>query len=381
MSGRADGARSGIVDAAPPRPAISRRERHHRHDPTGPGTSRWARQPGLGLAGLLAVLPVAVLLAIGAGGAEASLLVLAPLITFALPVVSMIAFWWEDWPGTRLGPDWAGWADTALIVLAGVVLAFLGEAVVGHLSLGALFDPAPDNLEFSTFPATMPLAGAAFVVMLELTLVSEHWPLRRWLKPIPGGVCAVVLAWAIAILLYVLLLGGTPFRGGGRGLLDPGVFGAALTCIGAWQVLLFVMWRGWPFRLIGRQWVRFGCANAGTIGGGILTFVVLNLWVPVPVLSALAGSFVAAGLVVGMQFEDALPARWPAWLERLVSLGLTLALAAVLYVALFALAGSLDWGRAAPVDWVGHVTLNAIGVSVILHVAIGRRWPLARKPA
>ncbi|QRP44780.1 hypothetical protein [Amycolatopsis sp. FDAARGOS 1241] len=144
------------------------------------------------------------------------------------------------------------------------------------------------------------------------------------------------------------------------------------------QVLLFVVWWGRPFRLVGRQWVRFTCANTGTIGGGILTYAVLNLWVPVSVLSALAGSFVAAGLVVGMQFEDALPARWPAWLERVVSLGLALALAVVLYVALFALAGSLDWDRAAPVDWAGHVALNAIGVSVILHVAIGRRWPLAR---
>ncbi|MEV4601661.1 hypothetical protein AB0K15_30195 [Amycolatopsis sp. NPDC049253] len=378
MSGRAEGAgRAGTAEAAP-HPAISRRERHRRADPTGPGTSRWARQPGLGLAGLVPVVVVAVLIAVGAGGAEPSLLVLAPIVTFALPVVSMIAFWWEDWPGTRLGPDWAGWADLALIAAGGIALTFFGQAVVGHLSFAAIFDPTPERLELSTFPVTMPLAGAAFVVMLQLTLVSEHWPLRLWLKPIPGGICAVVLSWAISILLYALLLGGTPFRGGGRGLLDPGVFGAVLTFIGVWQVLLFVMWRGWPFHHLRTQWVRFVCANVATIGAGILTYVVLRE-LPVPTLSTLAGDFVAAGLVVGMLFEDALPAHWPAWLERTVSLLLTLALAAVLHVALLALAEGLHWDRGTPIGWVGHVTLNALGVSVILHVAIGRRWPLARK--
>ncbi|WP_326568823.1 hypothetical protein VSH64_44945 [Amycolatopsis rhabdoformis] len=381
MTGRPGRAGGGTAQAAPPHPAISRRERHRRADPHGPGTPWWSRQPGLGVAGLVPVLVVAVLIGIGAGGAEPSLLVLAPLVTFALPMVSMIAFWWEDWPGTRLGPDWSGWADTALIVAGGIVFALFGQAVVGHASFGAIFDPTPDNVELSTFPVTMPLAGAAFVVMLELTLVSEHWPLRLWLKPIPAGLCAVVISWAVSILLYVVLLGGTPFRGGGQGLVDPGKFGAALTFIGAWQVLLFVMWRGWPFNLVGRQWVRFVCANVGTIGAGLLTYVILGdgFGLAVPTLTAIAGDFVAAGLVVGMLFEDALPARWPAWLERTVSLLLTLVLGAVLHVLLLALANSLHWDRGTPIDWVGHATLNALGVSVILHVAIGRRWPFARK--
>src|SRR5436189_50092 len=61
-----------------------------------------ARQPALGLAGLVLVVPVAVVLGAGAGGLEPSLRVLGPLSTFGLPVVAMIAFWWEDWPGTRL---------------------------------------------------------------------------------------------------------------------------------------------------------------------------------------------------------------------------------------------------------------------------------------
>ncbi|MGW4487598.1 hypothetical protein ACWEOE_27585 [Amycolatopsis sp. NPDC004368] len=361
-------------------PAISRRERHRRTDPAGPSAPRWSKQPWLGVAGLVPVLVTAALIAVGAGGAESSLLVLSPIVTFALPVAAMIAFWWEDWPGTRLGPDWGGWADTLLVVIAGVGLTLLGAAVVGHPSFGAIFDPAPDDAQLSTFPATMPLAGAAFVVMLELTLVSERWPLRAWLRPVPAGICAVVLSWAIALLLYVLVLGATPFEAGGHGLLDPAVFGTVLTCVGAWQVLLFVLLRGWPFNLVEQQWVRFACANVATIGLGILTFVVLEGAVAVPTLSALTGDLIAAGLVVGVLFEDALPARWSAALDRVVSVLLALALAAVLHVVLLTLADSLSWGRGTPIGWVGHVTLNALSVAVLLHVAIGRRWPFAAEP-
>ena len=43
-------------------------------------------QPELGLRGLLLVVPIAVFLAVGAGG-EGSVLVLAPLVTYALPLV------------------------------------------------------------------------------------------------------------------------------------------------------------------------------------------------------------------------------------------------------------------------------------------------------
>jgi hypothetical protein len=46
----------------------------------------------------------------------------------------------------------------------------------------------------------MPLAGAIFVVMLELTLVSEGWPLRR-LGRFTGGVAALAAAWAIGLAL------------------------------------------------------------------------------------------------------------------------------------------------------------------------------------
>jgi hypothetical protein len=57
-----------------------------------------------------------------------------------------------------------------------------------------------------------------------------------------------------------------------------------------------------------------------------------------------------------------------------------LVIAAVLYTALTLTANSLTWtDRLDPQEWVGHVALNALAVSVILHVAIGRRWPFQAK--
>src|SRR5690349_5700500 len=115
------GRRIGPVDL-PERPPISDPEA------TGPGGAAEdveapsPGQPRLGVVGLSLVVPIAALLALGWGGAEGSVVVLGPIVTYALPVVVMIAFWWEDWPGTRLRASLSGWANTVLIVVGGVVL-------------------------------------------------------------------------------------------------------------------------------------------------------------------------------------------------------------------------------------------------------------------
>jgi hypothetical protein len=104
-----------------------------------------------------------------------------------------------------------------------------------------LFDPFAGPEHAPTFPATLPLAGATFVAMLQITLVSERWPLER-LPRRTGGACTVVLSWIVALLLYVLVLGGRPFSGSGpdpaAALTSGAAFGAALTCVGVWQVWL-----------------------------------------------------------------------------------------------------------------------------------------------
>jgi hypothetical protein len=358
---------------APPRPAF-----------VDSGQRRLARQPWLGLAGLLLVVPVAVLLAVGADGAEPSVLVLGPLVTFGLPAVAMIAFWWEDWPGSALRPGWSGLTDTLLVVAAAIGLTVAGQAVVGRADLAAVFDPTPGPGHPATFPATLPLAGAAFVAMLQLTLVSEGWPLRllgRYLS----GLVAVAAAWVIALGLN-LLVDVHPPRGAGlhahNGVVSAGQFGAVLVLIGTWQVWIFVLWRGWPLAEVDKRLVRLVSANAIVIGGGWLTYVVLRELAGLApgTISAAAGSFIGVGLVVGMLFEGALRLRLSAGRERLAMLAAALLLGEVLYAGLAWYAGSLRWMRATGDEWITHVGLNAIGVAVILHVAIGRRWPWTYAP-
>jgi hypothetical protein len=334
------------VTALPERPPISAPDR-----PLG----RFAAgQPGLGVLGLLLVVPIAAALAFAAGGADGSVLVLGPLVTYGLPLVAMVAFWWEDWPGTRLRPSWSGWADTVLIAAGAVALTALGQIVVSGLDVRALFEPNPGPGHEPTFPALMPLGGCAFVAMLELTLVGEGWPLRR-APPIPAGAAALGVAWAVAVAAYFV------FADVRREL------GTVLVLIGAWQVLFYVAGRGLPFSLIARRGLRLTCAHAVVIGAGIVTYLVAK-GIGDGRLIAIGGCFVAAVLLVGMLLEG--------WLAPLATVAASVALTAVLVVALDAVAAGLNFTRATPDEWVAHVGLNAIGVSTLLHVAIGRRWPL-----
>jgi hypothetical protein len=342
--------------------------------PTRP--DRWVqRQPGLGLVGLLLVVPVAVVLAVGAGGPETSALLLGPLVTFALPAVAMVAFWWEDWPGSCLRPGWSGLVDTALVVVAAVLLTILGQAVIGTVDLGAIIDPSPGPGRVPTFPSTVPLGAAAFIAMLQLTLVCEGWPLRR-LPRFVAGAAALVLAWLVAAAAYLLLVDVESAPGTGldarTGPLTGGELGCLLVLIGVWQVWFYVTWRGWPFAGIGRRWLRIFLGNAVVLGGSVLTYVVAHglAGVPGPTLTAVGGCYIAAGLLIGMLFEG--------WLRSRVTVAAAvLALTALLAAVLAWYAGTLGFMRATEEDWVAHVGLNAIGLAVILHVAVGRRWPFS----
>ena len=328
---------------------------------------RLAGRRGLGL-----VLPIAALLAFGAGGAEPSLLVLGPIVTASLPLIAVVAFWWEDWPGTRLRPAWSGWADTALIAAGGVILVAAAQAVAGGPDLRGLFDPSPGAGHVPTFPATLPLTGVAFVAMLEITLVGEGWPLRR-LPALVAGPIAVAVSWALALVVYVTLVDvEAPARSAvtARSGPVPGAdLGAAVVWIGAWQVLCFVVWRGWPTSRIVSRAARLPCAHALALGGGALTCLLVRLAVDAPTTTAAGGCVVAAGLAVGMLFE--------APSNRLRAAVATLVVAAAMLAVLSALAVVVGLPGPRAEDWVAHASLNAIAASIILHVAVGRRWPFA----
>jgi hypothetical protein len=374
-------------DALPDRPPISAPPSLQAPDVRQSVRQVAARQPALGLAGLLLVALVAVLLGIGAGGLERSLTILGPLSTFALPVVAMIAFWWEDWPGTRLPAPLSGLLDTVLVVIGAVILTLLGQLIVGHLDVRGVFDPSPGPAHSQTFPATMPLAGAFFVVILQLTLVGEGWPLRR-LGRIPSGPVALAVAWSSALTLYLLLVKTDPKPGSGLdartgGVLSGAEFGAVLTAIGLWQVWFYVALRGWPFSAIASRAPRLLVANLSVIAAGVVTYAILHgaIGLDLSTTTAIAGSMITAVLLHGMLFEG-LP-RTPdhPGRERLIAIGIVVLLGAGLYVALTVLAHQARWTSATPHEWVAYAGLNGIGLGVILHVPIGRRWPFALAPA
>jgi hypothetical protein len=80
-------------------------------------------------------------------------------------------------------------------------------------------------------------------------------------------------------------------------------------------------------------------------------------------------------LFTGLPRSGDHPAR-----ERVIMLGTVALAAAALYAALTAIAHQARWTVATPEEWVTYAGLNAIGLGVILHVGIGRRWPFALAP-
>jgi hypothetical protein len=339
--------------------------------------SRVARQPVLGLlGGLVFVVPFTVALAFGVRGAEGSVLVLGPLTTFALPVVAMIAFWWEDWPGTRLRADWAGWADTVLVVVGAVVLTLAGQAVTARSDPVGIFDPTAGPEHAPTFPITMPLAGTAFVVLLQLTLACERWPMSR-LGRTSSGALALVVSWSVALLLTWTVIAVVEPVNGARphpGLMDAADFGALVVTVGVWQTVLFVVLRGWPLNLIGSRTPRLLANNAAVVAGAVPTYWALSSAGVAPgTISAAGGCTIAAGLVVGMLFEG-----WPPRAGHGGTLALAAVVSAALFVVLTGIAGTSSFQRATSSQWVTHAALSAIALPVVLHVGIGRRWPFRR---
>jgi hypothetical protein len=385
--------RRGIVTFARPRgyrgtsPLPARPELSAADAPPGEGIAGAGRtQPWQALGGLLFIVPLFVVLAFGAGGAQRSVQVLAPLTTFALPVIAMVAFWWEDWPGASLRAGWSGLTDTLIIVPVALALSLVGQLVVARADPRVLFDPTPGAGHVATFPHTMPLAAGVFTVMLQLTLVSEGWPLRG-MGRIRAGLTALAISWVVGALAYLLLVGAhdepVAVPGGLRDLsgpVAPGAYGAWLTAVGTWQLVFFMALRGWPFSLIRRRARRLPAANAAVIACGWATYLVLRHtagWAPNRVL-AVCGSVLAAILVVAMLLE-AWP--WTRWLSPLPGRTCVLVSAVIigglLYALLSAAAHQVRWTRAGADDWVGYAALNALGMAVILHVAIWRRWPVA----
>jgi hypothetical protein len=370
------------------RPLLTTPPRLRRRDAVRLQREVVAAQPWVGLGGLVLSAVVFFALALGLGSTATSLLVLGPMTVFAVSGVAMIGFWWNDWPGSRLDKPWAGLTDTALIIAGGVALTIAGQAIVERPDIRAVFLATPGNGAPTTFPATLALAGAIFTAMLQLSLVCERWPLNGF-SLLASGVAGLALSWAVGVGAYFLLVNVDfvpPAARAAAGLHNPGGpvpavdFGVALIVVGVWQTIFFVVLRGWPVNLIGPRPLRLLAGNALVIGGGAATYLVLRDLANLPpqAIGAACGCAVSAGLVVALVFEG-----WPGALlrrpaaRRVVAIVLTAAVAAGLNRALAGYADSVHWIRATADDWVTIAGLAFSAVGIILHVAIGQRWPLS----
>jgi hypothetical protein len=126
--------------------------------------------------------------------------------------------------------------------------------------------------------------------------------------------------------------------------------------------------------------MRLLAGNAAVVGAGIITYLVADAaGMAAVTMIAVAGSFIAAALLLGLLFDGWLPRAPSPSLRRPITVVVDLVLAAILYAVVTAYANHLRWTIVDPEEWVAHVMLNAIALSVILHVAIGQRWPFGRK--
>lgn len=330
-------------------------------------------QPGRSLIGLIFVLPLTALLSLAADGPTHSLIVLGPIITFGLPFVSAIAFWWQDWPGSMLPRPWSGLYDTLIIAVGGVLMTMLGQVIVNGPDIVGIVAPGPGHV--SPFPATLPLGGGVFTIILQLTLVWERWPLSK-LGRIRSGIAAIVLAWILGLAAWLL---------GVRVLaIAADHYGAWLVSIGLWQVIFYIALRGWPFVRIQRRPLRLLAGNAGVIGCGWLTYLLCVHAIGLSTITTIAvtGTGVGCFLFIAMLFE-----AWPGvrffdrpgpGMSLVVAVGV--ALTALLLWLLPLLAAALGLSGVDKLGWTTQVTLNALSTVVILHVAVWGRWPVRDQP-
>jgi hypothetical protein len=323
-------------------------------------------------------------------GPQRALEIVGPLSTFWLGPLLVAAVWWAGWPLTRRPRPIAGLLTTAALIVSALVLTALAQAVVGRFDLAGMFSTTAAQQQgvFTTFPFTIPLGALVFVTMVQITLVCGGWPFDK-LGPVRGGVAALGASIAIALLAYFTLATWDfvpePAQAA-LGLRNPGGPFNALTmtswiaCVACWQVVLFVLWAGWPFTALRNTAARILLANVATLGLGTLTFLlfrdVLDWSVP---RTAGAGGIVAGAVFLLAAGFEIWPFRLlPPVAARIALLGAAALLSAALFVGLGALANALDsWDRSPYELWLAVAGLNIIAPALILYTGIWRRWPFA----
>ncbi|NYJ75597.1 hypothetical protein [Allobranchiibius huperziae] len=305
------------------------------------------------------------------GGADSTLRVFGVLVLYALPVTALVALWWEDWPGAQLRPRWSGWADIAIVAVAGTALAALGQTIVQRFDIRALFIAQGTARHAAPFPVLLPLGAAIFTVFLQFTLVTEGWPLRSRGR-LTGGTLALALTWVLGLALEQLFVA--------TGLVAPVTFLAVLSWVSVFQVAGWVVLQGLALAKVQSRAQRLVLGNVATVVLGLLTHAILaGCYRDELFVGALGAALTTAGLVVGMLFEG-----WPTkHLQQrsaiFVAVLLMVALGVLSLAVFSAAAQGLGFTGSAATGWITYA-LNSAAAAIIIHVGIFRRWPLPPAP-
>jgi hypothetical protein len=151
--------------------------------------------------------------------------------------------------------------------------------------------------------------------------------------------------------------------------------------LGAWQVVFFAVLHGRPFTLITRRATRLITANVASIVLAEATYAALRgLDVENGAIGASAGVVIGAGLVVAVLFDGWPGSTLTGVAADIVVLITVAVLAAVLYALLAALATGVHLNRVSETSWITLAALNFVGMVVLLHVSVWRRWPVIARP-
>jgi hypothetical protein len=376
-----EGAHLGPLTAGDPHVSI----------PIAPAPTRGplGHQPWVGFGVLLMVGIGWVLLSV-AFGTVTSLLTIAVPSTFWLPVLLVTAAWWHGWPGSLTGSRPVGaLVNLIMFAVASLVLTGIFQVILGKADFGAIVSSGGT---FPTFPFLIPVAATAFVAMLQLTFVCDRWPFDK-MKPLPAGFCALLLCWGVALLVYFTVCNWNSIPApalAAMGLRNPSgpvnglEFIGWLVCLVPYQVIVFQVWDGWPFRAYENKLTRLVTSNVFVVGAGWLTFFFLThvLHWDVPTVIGALGVVAVAVNITSMAFEDYPFHHEKPGMARLGLLMNVLGMSFLTFFVLQAIGNALvsKWTNPPLNLWIGINSLNFIAPVVVAVYAIFGRWPLPAPP-
>lgn len=341
-------------------------------------------QPLIGLLTLIVVLVCAFIVALVPGPLTVVALIGAPSLVW-LPYLVTNMVWWRGWPAGTMKQPVAGivnWAVQLAMMLISLII--LMPIITGGFDFAG-----------QMFPRVAVFTIVAFSVMLHLTFILGLKPYHK-LEYRLAGVCAFLTSWVVGYILYSLFCNWSAIPpladapGSPHGMFFALEFAAAILMMIVWQMIVAVLWQGWPFSKIKDVWTNGIVASVGIIILGWITWVVLRAILPavgippeliVPVVFALGAGTIFGTFTWGMAFET-----WPfqtasATTKRTLLPILAVVQALVWYFimkAIFeAVVPAATWQAAGvpPQLWTAICTLNLFTASTILYYGVWHRWP------